>query len=89
VVNPWARQMMISAYNTCVTDNFMTMQVFLGNRRALDQAEGQCGHLLDEAYYTAKSAGRSGAAMLEVLAKNQNQLERHLLAMFPETKGRR
>jgi len=59
-------------------------------QRALDQAEGKCGDLLDKAYYATQAAGtQRGANILEALTVNQIQLEKRLLSMFPEHSGQK
>lgn len=79
-----AQESPVASYNTCVTDKFMAGMVFLGNQRALDQAEGACGHLIDQAYAAAQRAGEPGRDTLERLTKNKIQLEQRLRSMFPE-----
>jgi hypothetical protein len=79
-----AQENLVEAYNTCVTDRFMAGFVILGNQRALDQAEGACGHLIDQAYFAAERAGEPGRNILDRLTRNKIQLEQRLQSMFPE-----
>jgi hypothetical protein len=79
-----AQENLVEAYNSCVTDRFMAGIILLGNQRALDQAEGACGDLINQAYAAAQRAGEPGRNILDRLAKNQIQLEQRLLSMSPE-----
>jgi hypothetical protein len=79
-----AQENLVEAYNKCVTDRFLTAMVLLGSQRALDQAEGACGDLINQAYAAAQRAGEPGRSIIDRLARNQVQLEQRLRSMFPE-----
>jgi hypothetical protein len=85
-----AQENLVATYNTCVTGEFMKGLVIVGlpgwtQQRALDQAEGKCGDLLDRAL-SRRAGGRNTARRRypRSLTLNKIQLEKRLLSMFPE-----